>query len=195
MKSSQGFIQGYNAQAAVDADTQVIVAQTLVNTGSDAHQMIPLLQQIRSNLQQQAKEISAVLLGTELESFSEAPHSRLCRDGSTGQGSEGRRLGAANEKAIEARWLAQPLPTPETDGRTRLWPHQKSARLPTISASRSEKSGRGMEPTMHRPQSVEAGSGSGMRKAKWKNIFCSSIRSGFVFCNSPSRTCKPTKPC
>jgi transposase len=59
MKSSQGFVQGYNAQAAVDADTQVIVAQTLVNTGSDAHQMIPLLQQIRSDLQQQAKEISA----------------------------------------------------------------------------------------------------------------------------------------
>jgi transposase len=59
MKSSQGFVQGYNAQAAVDADSQVIVAQSLVNTGSDAHQMIPLLQQIRRNLRQQAKEISA----------------------------------------------------------------------------------------------------------------------------------------
>ena len=59
MKTSPGFIHGYNAQAAVDADSQVIVAQSLVNTGSDAHQMIPLLQQIRSNLKQQAKQVSA----------------------------------------------------------------------------------------------------------------------------------------
>src|SRR5262249_39442070 len=59
MKSSQGFIQGYNAQAGVDTDSKVIVAQTLVNTGSDAHQMIPLLAQIRNNLKQQAKEVSA----------------------------------------------------------------------------------------------------------------------------------------
>jgi Transposase DDE domain len=59
MKSSQGFVQAYNAQAAVDVDRQVIVAQSVVNTGSDAHQMIPLLQQIRSNLRQQAEEISA----------------------------------------------------------------------------------------------------------------------------------------
>src|SRR5215831_2167365 len=59
MKSSQGFVQGYNAQAAVDVDSQVIVAQSVVNTGSDAHQMIPLLEQIRRNLRQQTKELSA----------------------------------------------------------------------------------------------------------------------------------------
>jgi len=59
MKTSQGFVQGYNAQAAVDAESQVIVAHSLTNTGSDAHQMIPLLEQIRTNLGRQAKEISA----------------------------------------------------------------------------------------------------------------------------------------
>jgi transposase len=59
MKSSQGFVQGYNAQAAVDAETQIIVAQSVTNSGSDAHQMIPLLRQIKDNLQQQAKEVSA----------------------------------------------------------------------------------------------------------------------------------------
>jgi transposase len=59
MKSGKGFIQGYNAQAAVDADSQVIVAQLVVNTGSDAHQMIPLLEQIRRHLKRQAKEVSA----------------------------------------------------------------------------------------------------------------------------------------
>jgi transposase len=59
MSTSHGFVQGYNAEAAVDADSQLIVAQLVVNTGSDAHQMIPLLEQIRENLRRQTKEISA----------------------------------------------------------------------------------------------------------------------------------------
>ena len=59
MKSGDGFIQGYNAQAAVDSHRQIIVAQTLTNTGSDMHQMIPLLKQIPQQLNRQAKEISA----------------------------------------------------------------------------------------------------------------------------------------
>src|SRR5215510_5295747 len=53
MKDSHGFIQAYNAQAAVDGASQVIVGQLLTNTSSDAHQMIPMLQQIRTNLRQQ----------------------------------------------------------------------------------------------------------------------------------------------
>src|SRR5438445_4131907 len=59
MKSPDGFIQGYNAQAAVDAGSQVIVAQLVTNNGSDTHQMVPLLNQIRQNMRRQAKEISA----------------------------------------------------------------------------------------------------------------------------------------
>ena len=59
MKSSDTFIQGYNAQVAVDSHKQIIVSQSLTNNGSDMHQMIPLLQQIRRNLRRQAKEVSA----------------------------------------------------------------------------------------------------------------------------------------
>lgn len=59
MKSGDRFIQGYNAQAAVDSHRQIIVAQTLTNTGNDMHQMVPLLKQIRRNLKRQAKEVSA----------------------------------------------------------------------------------------------------------------------------------------
>lgn len=59
MKSGDGFVQAYNAQAAVDSYRQIIVAQTLNNNGSDMHQMIPLLQQIRSNVGRQANEVSA----------------------------------------------------------------------------------------------------------------------------------------
>ena len=59
MKAGDTFIQAYNAQAAVDSYRQIIVAQTVNNNGSDMHQMIPLLQQIRNNIGRQAKEVSA----------------------------------------------------------------------------------------------------------------------------------------
>jgi transposase len=59
MKSGDNFIQGYNAQVAVDGYRQIIVAQSLNNNGSDMHQMIPLLKQIRTNLHRQAQEVSA----------------------------------------------------------------------------------------------------------------------------------------
>jgi transposase len=59
MKSGDNFIQGYNAQVAVDGYRQIIVAQSLNNNGSDMHQMIPLLKQIRIHLRRQAKEVSS----------------------------------------------------------------------------------------------------------------------------------------
>lgn len=59
MKSGEIFLQGYNAQVAVDSHRQIIVAQSLSNSGSDMHQMIPLLKQIRRNLGRQAQEVSA----------------------------------------------------------------------------------------------------------------------------------------
>jgi hypothetical protein len=59
MKTRDGFIQGYNAQAAVDADHQVIVAQGLTYQASDVHQLEPMLARIRSNTGRQARELSA----------------------------------------------------------------------------------------------------------------------------------------
>jgi ABC-type uncharacterized transport system substrate-binding protein/transposase len=43
IKTKDGYIQGYNAQAAVDADNQIIVAHTLSNNGSDQPHFAPLL--------------------------------------------------------------------------------------------------------------------------------------------------------
>ena len=42
MKAKDGFIQGYNAQAAVDATAQVIVAHGLDAKQSDQHQLEPI---------------------------------------------------------------------------------------------------------------------------------------------------------
>ncbi len=49
MKAQDGFIQGYNSQAAVDVGHQVIVAHGLTSQASDAHQLEPMLDHIRSN--------------------------------------------------------------------------------------------------------------------------------------------------
>jgi transposase len=59
MKTKDGFIQGYNAQAAVDGEAQIIVAQELTNAANDQAQLVPLLDQIKANLRQNPDEASA----------------------------------------------------------------------------------------------------------------------------------------
>jgi hypothetical protein len=59
LKTKDGYIQGYNAQAAVDAKAQIIVAHTLTNSGSDQGQLAPLLDGIKANLGRNPDEASA----------------------------------------------------------------------------------------------------------------------------------------
>jgi transposase len=59
LKTKDGYIQGYNAQAAVDAEAQIIVAHTLGNNGSDQTQFAPLLDAIKVNLKRNPHEVSA----------------------------------------------------------------------------------------------------------------------------------------
>ena len=59
LKAKDGYIQGYNAQAAVDAQAQIIVAHTLSNNGSDQTQLAPLLNAIKVNLGRNPDEASA----------------------------------------------------------------------------------------------------------------------------------------
>ncbi len=59
LKTKDGYIQGYNAQAAVDATAQIIVAHTLDNNGSDQAQFAPLLDAIKDNLKRNPDEVSA----------------------------------------------------------------------------------------------------------------------------------------
>lgn len=59
LKTKDGYIQGYNAQAAVDAEAQVIVGHTLTASMSDHGQFEPLLDEIALNLHAQPLEASA----------------------------------------------------------------------------------------------------------------------------------------
>lgn len=59
MKTPNGFEQAYNAQAVVDAASQVIVAESLTNAGNDKQQVVPLAAAIERNLGRVPKELSA----------------------------------------------------------------------------------------------------------------------------------------
>jgi transposase len=59
LKTKDGHIQGYNAQAAVDAAAQIVVAHALTPSMSDQDQLAPLIDQIKDNLGRMPDEASA----------------------------------------------------------------------------------------------------------------------------------------
>jgi transposase len=59
MMGRDGFIQAYNAQAAVDADAQIVVAHRLTNNGSDQDGLLALLDAVAHNTGEMPDEVSA----------------------------------------------------------------------------------------------------------------------------------------
>jgi transposase len=59
LKTKDGYIQGYNAQAGVDGHAQIIVSQGLIQTQSDHGQVVPLIDGIEANLGRKPEQASA----------------------------------------------------------------------------------------------------------------------------------------
>ncbi len=59
MIGKDGFVQAYNAQAAVDATAQIVVAHRLTNTPADAPSLIPLADAVAEHMGKTPKEVSA----------------------------------------------------------------------------------------------------------------------------------------
>lgn len=59
MKSSDGFIQGYNCQAAVDEAHQIIVAAAVTNQPPDVEHLIPMIEAVIENCGRLPEEMSA----------------------------------------------------------------------------------------------------------------------------------------
>ena len=59
MKGADGYVQAYDCQVAVDAESHVIVAQLASPNAADQIQLKPIVAQIKSNTGRQAQELSA----------------------------------------------------------------------------------------------------------------------------------------
>jgi transposase len=59
MKSKDGFVQAYNAQAAVDAQAQIIVAQDVTQSAVDCGQLVPMIDAVEANLGRKPEQVSA----------------------------------------------------------------------------------------------------------------------------------------
>jgi transposase len=59
MKSKDGFVQAYNAQAAVDSEAQIIVAQDVTQSPVDCGQLVPMTDAIEANLGRKPEQLSA----------------------------------------------------------------------------------------------------------------------------------------
>jgi transposase len=91
--TKDGYIQGWNAQAAVDSTAQVIVAHTLTQSMSDQGQLTTLVDAIEANLGARPKEASA-----DAGYCSEANLAALADRGVTGYIATGRSKHAADAK-------------------------------------------------------------------------------------------------
>jgi transposase len=59
MKSGEGFVQAYNAQAAVESDFQMIVGQTVTQAANDKEQVQPMVEAVEEQSGQRPEELVA----------------------------------------------------------------------------------------------------------------------------------------
>jgi len=59
MKSHEGFVQAYNAQAAVESDFQLIVGQAVTQAANDKEQVVPMVESIEAQSGQRPEEVLA----------------------------------------------------------------------------------------------------------------------------------------
>jgi transposase len=116
MKSKDGFVQAYNAQAVVDAHAQIIVAQDVTQSGVDYGQLVPMIDAVEANLGSKPEQASADS-GYCSESNLEALESRHI-DGyvATGRAKDAVASAAKGEAATEATdaCAATAFPQPTT---------------------------------------------------------------------------------
>ena len=142
--TKDGFIQGYNAQAAVDGAKQIIVAHGLTQSMSDCPQLVPLVDAVRANLGRKPREISAdagycsednllALATRKIHAYCRYRASQASgRDHAQGR----RRDDAENAAEAEARRLSQPIPIAKADRGAGVRADQASTRISTIPAAR-----------------------------------------------------------
>jgi transposase len=107
LKTKDGYIQGWNAQAAVDGEAQIIVAQTLTNSSSDQAQLVPLLQRIKANLGRNPAEVSADAGYCSAANLRAVKRRRIEGYIATGRQKHGTKSATANKPATPGSMIAR----------------------------------------------------------------------------------------
>jgi transposase len=164
MKTSGGYEQAYNAQAAVDADSQVIVACAVTAEQNDGGQMVPLVDAIARDVGTGLRG-RGLLLRVEPRRARGARDRRLRRDGPAearhGERDEqrdGQPATAHERDAREAapRRLRESVPPTQANSGTGLRPDQGGTRIPPLRAARARERARGMGAALHGAQPAQA---------------------------------------
>ena len=143
MKARDGFIQAYNAQAAVDADAQIIVAHRLTNNGSDQDALLALLDAVRrtpARCQTRSPPITAIVQKPISKASTRARCAAMWRPGAPAP--DGGKKGGKLVQAMRARIGkadTQSIPYAKIHRRTRIRTHQTGPRLPPIPPPRHRK--------------------------------------------------------
>ena len=141
MKSKEGFVQAYNAQAAVDAEAQIIVAHELTQCGSDQGQLVPLVEAIETNLGRKPEQLSGLWLlqRTQSQSARSTWYRRLCRTWTRPAPDSGKRKSWCDAQKDRRRRLRNALPIEKASGGAGVRTDQTGTRLPPVSVARRKK--------------------------------------------------------
>lgn len=155
--SDKQFIQGYNAQIAVDADSQIIVAAQVTNQAADSPHLLPMAAQAHTNTGVKPREISADAgyfssdnvtttagWGVDLLTLRADAAPDQARAGAAGTDSERRDAGAANAAQAPEEERGRGLPQKRRERGAGVRANQGRQGLPAIPSPSPAKGRRGM---------------------------------------------------
>src|SRR5258705_1328277 len=161
MKSKDGFVQAYNAQAAVDAGAQIIVAHELTQCGNDQSQLVPLIE--AKSRPQAGAGLSGLRLLQRIQSRSarSTRRRRLCRARTrqapdSSERKNRRTVDPTDAKEDRRRRLRNTLPIAKASGGTGVRTDQTGTRLPPVPVAGRRESACRMGLDLHDPQPREA---------------------------------------
>jgi Transposase DDE domain len=174
MKNKDGFVQAYNAQAAVDAEAQIIVAHDVTQSAVDCGQLVPMTDAIETNLGRKTEQLSAdagycseanleALVNRNIDAYVATGRARDAVAGTVnGEVTAAlscrrpTRQRASRPCAPRSERPCQPLSTAQATARAGVRANQTGSRLPPVPAARHRESARRVGYRLHRPQSSEA---------------------------------------
>jgi len=107
MKTADGFEQAYNAQAVVDAESQVIVAAGLTNAGNDKQQTVPMLDELQRQIGRLPRELSADSGYCSEANLAELNERRIRGYIATGRQKHGRAAATGAKSGPTDTWVGQ----------------------------------------------------------------------------------------